>query len=188
MISIESAVNQFESDLVDRTLCFLIENEKVLLGFKKTGFGKGNVVGVGGGVDEGESPIQAAIREVEEEVFITPSNLKLAGVMDFYFPYVDKPNAWNQRVFVYVSHSWKGNVAESEEIAPEWHDISKIPFERMWDDNSYWLGEILSGKEVWCQFTFNQELKVESWTQHMLSANTELTSKGIGREKAALML
>ena len=146
------------------------------------------MVGIGGGVDEGETPIEAAIREVEEEVFVTPSNLKLGGVIDFYFPYVDKPSCWNQRVFVYVSHNWVGRVVESEEIAPEWHSMSDIPFDRMWDDSSYWLEQILSGKEIWCQFTFNQELKVENWIQQELNSNTELTNKGIGRERAAPML
>ncbi len=179
MLSIESAVKRYESDLVERTLCFLVKNEKVLLGYKKTGFGKGNIVGIGGGVDDGESPIVAAIREVEEEVFVTPLNPALTGVMDFYFPYVKEPSAWNQRVFVYVAHSWTGTIAESDEIAPEWHSINDIPFDRMWDDNSYWLNDILKGKEIWCQFTFNRDLKVANWAHQNLSANIELKRTGM---------
>ncbi|MBF9000542.1 MULTISPECIES: NUDIX hydrolase [Vibrio] len=50
--------------------------------------------------------------------------------------------------------------------------MSDIPFDRMWDDSSYWLEQILNGKEIWCQFTFNQELKVENWIQQELNSNT----------------
>ena len=35
---------------------------------------------VGGGVEENETPLQAAIREAQEEIGITPKNLKLAFV------------------------------------------------------------------------------------------------------------
>src|SRR5215472_3354734 len=40
---------------------------EVLLGLKKTGFGAGKWVGLGGHVEPGEKPVAAAVREVEEE-------------------------------------------------------------------------------------------------------------------------
>jgi 8-oxo-dGTP diphosphatase len=179
LISIESAVKEYESDLVERTLCFLLKDGKVLLGHKKTGFGKGYIVGIGGGVDDGETPIEAAIREVEEEVFITPSDLHFVGVLDFYFPYVDNPRSWNQRVFVYRTSTWTGTVTESEEIKPEWYSVNELPFNKMWDDANYWLNDILAGNAIWAQFTFNSELKVESHKNQLLEYNQELTSKGM---------
>jgi 8-oxo-dGTP diphosphatase len=179
VISIESAVKEFESDLVERTLCFLLKDEKVLLGHKKTGFGKGYIVGIGGGVDDGEIPIEAAIREVEEEVFITPSDLHFVGVLDFYFPYVDNPRSWNQRVFVYRSSTWTGNATESEEIKPEWYSVNELPFDKMWDDANYWLNDILADNEIWAQFTLDKNVKVENHKKQPLSTNQEFISKGM---------
>ena len=179
MISIEFAIKEYEGYLVERTLCFLLNDGKVLLGHKKTGFGKGYIVGIGGGVDEGEKPIEAAIREVEEEVFITPSDLSFVGVLDFYFPYVDNPNSWNQRVFVYRTSKWTGTATESEEIKPEWYSVNELPFNKMWDDANYWLKDILAGQETWAQFTFDSNLKVETCEKRSLGTNQELTSKGM---------
>lgn len=179
MISIESVIKEYEGDLVERTLCFLLNDEKVLLGHKKTGFGKGYIVGIGGGVDDGEMPIEAAIREVEEEVSMTPANLHFVGVLDFYFPYVNNPKSWNQRVFVYRTSTWTGIATESEEIKPEWYSVHELPFHKMWDDANYWLKDILTGNEVWAQFSFNSNLKVEAYEKRLLGANQELTNKGM---------
>ena len=46
----------------------------MLLGHKKTGFGTGKIVALGGHVEPGESPAQAAAREVKEEagLHVTP--------------------------------------------------------------------------------------------------------------------
>src|SRR5690606_35719932 len=44
---------------------------EVLLGRKKFGLGEGNLVGPGGKLDPGESPADAAVREVFEEVSIS---------------------------------------------------------------------------------------------------------------------
>ena len=40
---------------------------EVLLGLKKTGFGQGRWVGLGGHIEDGEKPAEAAAREVAEE-------------------------------------------------------------------------------------------------------------------------
>lgn len=170
MINIEYARQKYEKELPIRTLCYLINDKQVLLGYKKIGFGKGNIVGIGGKVEAGESIKSAAIREVEEEVFITPENLQLAGVMDFYFPYAEIPMAWNQRVYVYTATAWSGREAESNEIIPHWYAIDQLPFDKMWDDNRYWLEDLLAGEKIWAQFILNLDLKIESWNKQSLTS------------------
>jgi len=64
----------------DRTLCFLTRGApptEVLLGFKKSGFGKGKYAGFGGSVEEGETIIAAAVRELEEETGLKVSRQHL---------------------------------------------------------------------------------------------------------------
>jgi len=49
------------------TLVYIRNEDKVLLGMKKRGFGEGKWNGFGGKVEPNESILQGAIREVQEE-------------------------------------------------------------------------------------------------------------------------
>lgn len=53
----------------------------MLLGFTKTGFGTGLIVGIGGGIQDLETPAQAAERDLLEEPGSTvlPANLRDAA-------------------------------------------------------------------------------------------------------------
>ena len=133
------------------TLCFLLrdgaDGEHVLLGTKKTGFGRGKVVGVGGHVEPGETAIQAVCREVMEEisVVVKAADLIPAGIIDFVFP--ARPE-WNMATTVYLTRAWEGEPSESDEIAPEWFPVSKLPVERMWADAEHWLPAMISGQRI----------------------------------------
>ena len=74
-------------------LCFLLRDTpqcgtEVLMGLKQTGFGIGRIVTLGGHVEPGETPAQAAVREVFEEsgVTVTEADLEYAGTVEFVFP------------------------------------------------------------------------------------------------------
>lgn len=95
-----------------------------------------------------------------EEVSVTPRDLVKVAELYFYFPTVEIPEKWNQKVHVYVTWSWEGEVWESEEIQPEWFAMEKVPFDLMWDDAKYWLNDVLDWKKVVWNFTFNNELGV----------------------------
>ncbi len=142
-----------------RTITYLIKGDKVLLGYKKRGFGKGNFLGIGGKVEPGERVEEAAKREVREEINVEILDLKLVGVIKFYFPCV-KDESWNQEDHVYIATKWKGKIQESEEISPEWFYKNRIPYEKMWDDAKYYLPQILEGKKLEASFVFDKNLKV----------------------------
>lgn len=155
--------SSLKTPLKERTLCFLVQDSRVLLGLKKSGFGKGNWIGIGGKVEDGESIEDAAKREIQEEINVTAGYLKRVGTLDFYFPYVTEPEKWNQRVCVFVANSWKGNIAETPEIKPDWFDPTSLPFKSMWADAPYWLPDVLAGKNLKAEFLFNSELGIEDY-------------------------
>lgn len=130
------------------TLCFLLRTtqgrEEVLLGMKKSGFGRGKMVGIGGHVEPGETTAEAICREVAEEsgITIAQKNLELAGVIDFVFP--DKPN-WDMSATAYLCRVFEGEASESDEIAPQWFPVDELPLELMWQDAQHWLTEVLAG-------------------------------------------
>lgn len=146
------------------TLCFLIKDDKVLLAMKKRGFGKNRWNGVGGKPDKNESILKCAIRETQEEIGVIPKNLKKLGVLDFYFPYVPIKESWNQQVIVYISNEWDGKPQETEEMKPEWFDINKIPYDKMWSDDPIWLPHVLAGKRVRAEFAFGKKDNTEDYT------------------------
>ena len=98
------------------TLCFLLRDAgtrtEVLLGLKRTGFGTGKIVGIGGHVEAGESDAEAVVREVWEEagVVVRQEDLAHAGVVEFLFP--DPPRV--EHVLPALHHAALGGRAGGE--------------------------------------------------------------------------
>ncbi|MBU0530287.1 MAG: NUDIX domain-containing protein [Nanoarchaeota archaeon] len=143
------------------TLCFVFkpEEKKILLGYKKIGFGKGKFNGFGGRVEENETIEDAAVRELFEESGIktTTKDIRKVAENTFLFPHVPEEKGWNQIVHVFFADSWEGEPRESNEMIPEWVDIDKIPFDRMWQDDIHWLPLVLKNNRVKGRFSFNED-------------------------------
>ncbi len=79
----------------------------------------------GGGVEENETPFQAAIRESQEEISITPEDLKLAFVQ--YRP--PKSDGQNESIhFVFVAKTVDDHFLERIELASdEIEDAKFVP-------------------------------------------------------------
>lgn len=160
--------SQFEKDLnskdlIHANLIFLCKEDTVLLAMKKRGFGKNLFNGVGGKPDVGERMEESAIREAKEEidVEIQIKDLQKVGEITFLFPYLDKSLQFNHQVTVYITTKWQNEPKETEEMRPEWFDIDKIPLDRMWDDDKYWLPQVLLGEKIRAKFWFDKNQKVE---------------------------
>lgn len=149
------------------TLCFLVRGEgkerEVLLAMKLRGFGEGLWNGLGGKFDpgKGDKTIKdTAIREGEEEGNITPKSMQKVAKLHFYFPDDPKKKNWNQDVHVFLVTEWEGEIEESTEMKPEWHKVSDIPYENMWDDDYLWLPGVLAGRKTVGKFAFDSDNKV----------------------------
>ncbi len=125
----------------------------MLLGFKKTGFGAGRWVGLGGHIEDGEQPADAAAREVAEEssLIVVASSLVHMARLNFVFPV--RPS-WNQTADVFVTEHFAGEAAESDEVIPRWFGVDALPFDGMWDDARYWVPRVLAGQRVTADITF----------------------------------
>jgi 8-oxo-dGTP diphosphatase len=129
------------------------DGPEVLLGLKKTGFGAGRWVGLGGHVEDGEKPADAAAREVAEEssLVVSPDALEHMATIEFRFPV--RPS-WDQTADVYLTSCYQGEPAESDEVAPHWFRQDALPLGAMWDDARYWLPRVLAGQHVAVTITF----------------------------------
>lgn len=144
--------------LQQRTLCFLIIDNQILLAMKKVGFGAGRWNGSGGKPEpEDKNNIETtARREMFEETTIIPRKLKRVAILNFYFS--EKPE-WNQQVIVFITHDWNGIPTETEEMSPKWFEVDKLPYEQMWDDDKFWLPKVLKGKIIEGNFLFDGNQK-----------------------------
>jgi len=139
------------------TLCYPIQDGKVLLALKKRGFGIDKLNGPGGKVQEGETPEQACRREFFEETKCLLTSLEHRGLVEFIFP--DKPE-WNQACHIFVAGELEGEPQETEEMAPDWYLIDDLPYDRMWEDDPIWLPGVLAGGRVSMRFEFKERGKL----------------------------
>jgi len=137
------------------TLLFLRKDDQILLAMKKRGFGANRFNGVGGKLDPGETIEQALVRECQEEIEVTPKKYQKVAEHDFIGKNDDSSN-WNMYVHAYLCYEWEGEPTETEEMKPEWFKLSEIPYENMWQDDEYWLPQVLEGRKVFCKFTFDE--------------------------------
>lgn len=138
----------------EATLCFLVKENKVLLGLKKRGFGEGKWNGFGGKIEKVESIEEAVFREVKEECNLELLSYEKRAELEFYLKDVEL------KVHVYVADEWKGTIKESEEMKPQWFDIYDLPYDKMWEDDKYWLPLILKGLKIKGKFYFDKEDKL----------------------------
>ncbi len=126
---------------------------EVLLGLKKSGFGVGKWVGLGGHIEAGEKPDAAAVREVAEEsgLVVAADALQHMASIEFRFP--ARPS-WDQTADVFVTSVYQGEAAESDEVAPRWFAEDALPLSLMWDDAKYWLPRVLAGEHVDVRIAF----------------------------------
>ena len=139
------------------TLGFLVKDNKVLLAMKKRGFGMGKWNGVGGKPEGEETIEETSKREIMEEISVVVKSQELMAKIKFYF----KNNEdWNQEVVVYKINDWENEPQESEEMAPKWYDIDKIPYDKTWVDDKFWLPKVLNGEKLEAKFVFgdNEEI------------------------------
>ncbi|MGX1855712.1 8-oxo-dGTP diphosphatase [Streptomyces sp. NBC_01456] len=127
--------------------------QEVLLGRKKRGFGAGNIVGLGGHVEAGETPARAAVRELEEESSLVVAESDLRQVARLVFRFPARP-AYDQEVAVFATDKAAGTARECDEITPSWYPVDSIPLEAMWDDAKYWIAKTLEGQSVQAEFVF----------------------------------
>ncbi len=129
------------------------QEDRVLLGIKKRGFGMGKWNGFGGKVNEGETIEEATKRELFEEAEITVGNIEKLGLLEF--SWAGKEGVLEVNIFKAVD--FEGIPTETEEMRPEWFFIKDIPYDKMWADDKYWLPLFLENKKFSGKVLFDEQ-------------------------------
>ena len=138
------------------TLLFVIERDRILLIEKKRGLGAGKVNGPGGRLEPNETPMDAALREIEEELGVRAAGVVEHGELSFQF--VD---GYGLHCHVFRGDRCEGTPIETDEAVPLWTPLDAIPFERMWADDALWLPMLIAGDGFRGRFIFDGDRMVD---------------------------
>jgi 8-oxo-dGTP diphosphatase len=152
------------------TLLFVIRGGEILLIRKQRGLGAGKINGPGGRIDPGETPLAGAIREVEEELRVTPTDVDPRGELRFQFL-----DGLAIHGYVFSASGCLGEPQQTPEAVPIWTPLGRIPWDQMWADDRYWLPALLRGWDVDGRFLFDGDALLD----HAVQSRPHRAARGI---------
>lgn len=132
------------------TLLFVIRDGQILLIHKKRGLGAGKINGPGGRLEPGETALQAAIRETQEELLVEPVGVRQSGLVRFQFT-----DGLSLHVTVFRADDCIGDPRETPEAIPVWVPLERIPYDRMWQDDPLWIPLMIKELQFDGKFLFD---------------------------------
>jgi 8-oxo-dGTP diphosphatase len=138
------------------TLLFVIRDGQALLIRKKRGLGAGKINAPGGRLEAGETPLECAIREVQEEVGVTARRIRHCGRHRFQFT-----DGYKLFVDVFAAEDCDGEAIETDEALPMWVPTDKIPYEEMWADDRHWIPLMLEGTPFDGRYVFDGDTMLD---------------------------
>lgn len=120
------------------TLCYVKHNGKTLMIHrvkKEDDMHKGKWNGLGGKLEEGETPEECVIREVKEEAGLKIENPILKGFLTF--PKFSHNEDWY--VFVFIAKKFRGELIDSKEGELAWIDDKKLLKLDLWEGDRIFL-------------------------------------------------
>ncbi len=138
------------------TLVFIEVEGRLLLMRKKRGLGAGKINGPGGKCEPGETIEACAVREVREELCVTPLSLRHCGENRFQFL-----DGYAIHVHVFHARGLEGEPTETAEAIPLWFGRDEIPYDEMWEDDDLWLPLVLEGRSFDGRFLFDDDRMVD---------------------------
>ncbi|SHJ61504.1 NUDIX hydrolase [Tepidibacter formicigenes] len=135
------------------TICYIEKDGKTLMlhrNKKQNDIHEGKWVGLGGKMEQGETPEECIIREVKEESGLNIKSPKLKGILTF--PKFKDNEDWY--VFVFTASEFTGNIIDCDEGELKWIDNDEILNLNLWEGDKLflkWMNEdkFFSGKLVY---------------------------------------
>ncbi|MCB0719214.1 MAG: 8-oxo-dGTP diphosphatase [Bacteroidetes bacterium] len=134
------------------TLVYIRVDDHVLLIRKKRGLGAGKINAPGGRLDPGETVLDCAIREVQEELVIKPTGLDCIG--ENLFQFVD---GYSLHAHVFLADGFEGIPQETDEAVPLWYHVENLPYDEMWEDDRLWVPLLFERRRFRARYIFDDD-------------------------------
>ncbi len=122
------------------SLCYIEKDGKYLMLHrtkKKKDINKDKWLGIGGKLEEGESPEECIVREVKEETGLALKQYKLRG----FVTYVS--NKWEtEYMYVFTANKFEGNLIECDEGDLKWINKEKINELPTWEGDHIFMEKL----------------------------------------------
>ena len=119
------------------TLCYVEKDGKYLMLHrvkKAQDENAGKWIGIGGHLEENESPEECVRREAREEAGLELRGLRLRGILTFILP------DWgNELTFLYTAHTDAETLPACEEGELQWVPKEKVPELPLWEGDRVFL-------------------------------------------------
>ena len=127
------------------TLCYIEREGKLLLLYrnkKENDPNEGKWIGVGGKIEEGETPDECVLREVMEETGLRLTEYRLRGKVYFI------SEAWDdEEMYLYSATGFEGEIIRNcDEGDLCWVEKEKVFDLPMWEGDRAFLGQLLEGR------------------------------------------
>ena len=120
------------------TLCYLEQNGCYLMLHrtkKEKDINKDKWIGIGGHLEEGESPEECLVREMMEETGVTPLSPKLRGIITFV-----SDRYGTEYIFLYSAEAYQGELSsDCPEGDLQWVDKDRISSLPLWEGDKIFL-------------------------------------------------
>lgn len=125
---------------------------------KENDFHKGKWNGLGGKLEEGESPENCVIREVREEAGIEITKPRLHGFITF--PMFDGVEDWY--VFIFTADKFTGELKDSHEGKLEWIKDENLFDLNLWDGDRIFMEWLFQDKFFSAKFIYKDKKYISS--------------------------
>ena len=137
------------------TLCYVIDkkNNSTLMIYrnkKQNDYHEGKWNGLGGKLEQGESPEDCAIREIKEESGLTVKSVKMKGFITF--PLFDGNDDWY--VFLFTADDFEGKLIDSPEGHLEWIPNEKLTEINLWEGDKIFIPWLFEDKFFSAKFIY----------------------------------
>lgn len=119
------------------TVCYLFDKDTCLLLHrikKHQDVNKGKWIGIGGHIEDGETPLDCVIREYKEETGLTPGNVRCRGELTFIYNGEE-----SEHIYVYTASSFTGRLIDCDEGELKWVPVKEIPSLNLWEGDRLFL-------------------------------------------------
>ena len=107
---------------------------------KKNDMNQGKWLGVGGHVEEGETPYQAIVRETKEETGLDLKSAEYRAIINFV------NDDYVEIIYQYTSSDFTGEVIDCNEGELRWIDKSEVLTLPMWEGDKYFLDPLIKNE------------------------------------------